>query len=275
MNITEKLSAASTRNLMIAENVQKVYDAGYESGDYNDGFEAGKKAEYDAFWDAIQDNGKRSYYKYAFSGYSWNEKTFYPKYDIRPTSSVPAMFQEMWVNIDKGYHPFSLTERLKECGVVLDFSQMPSSSGASTVFYASAFTEITNIDFTWATSLDQTFRIARYLETVSFKLNTEGTTKFNLPFAGCSKLVNLTVEGTIGQNGFDVKDSPNLSKASHESIVTHLSTTTSGMSVKFSKTAINKAFETSTEANDGFTNQSSDWYTLIATRQNWTFEYGE
>ena len=60
MNIAEKLTA-------IAENVPRVY-------------EAGKKSEYDAFWDSFQDNGQRTQYPYAF--YVWGAKHFKPKYPI-------------------------------------------------------------------------------------------------------------------------------------------------------------------------------------------------
>ena len=60
MTIAEKLTA-------IAENVPNVYDAG-------------KKAEYDAFWDGFQDKGTRTQYPYAF--YVWGADYFKPKYPI-------------------------------------------------------------------------------------------------------------------------------------------------------------------------------------------------
>ena len=78
MSIAEKLTA-------IAENEQRVYDAGYMHGN-NDGYllgeEAGKKSEYDAFWDAFQLDGERTNYSYAFSGSGWHSETFKPKYKI-------------------------------------------------------------------------------------------------------------------------------------------------------------------------------------------------
>ena len=63
MSIAEKLTTA-------AENVAKVYDAG-------------KKAEYDAFWDSFQSNGNRTNYHTAFARTNWkNGTTYAPKYPI-------------------------------------------------------------------------------------------------------------------------------------------------------------------------------------------------
>lgn len=90
MSIAEKLTT-------IAENEQKVYNAGYEKGKseggdteaaYNNGFEDGKQAEYDRFWDNFQDYGKRINYSRCFwavaSGINaWTDKTYNPKYPIK------------------------------------------------------------------------------------------------------------------------------------------------------------------------------------------------
>lgn len=60
MSIENKLTT-------IAENEVKVY-------------EAGKKAEYDAFWDSYQNGGNRVQYPFAF--YLWDGECFKPKYPI-------------------------------------------------------------------------------------------------------------------------------------------------------------------------------------------------
>lgn len=49
---------------------------------YDSGYEAGKKSEYDRFWDAYQDYGKRVNYAQIFYNNGWNKDTFNPKYDI-------------------------------------------------------------------------------------------------------------------------------------------------------------------------------------------------
>ncbi len=70
--ITEKLERAS-------ENVPLVYDAG-------------GTAQYDEFWNALQENGERRDYSYAFSGSMWNDSTFKPKYPITASGSCSHMF---------------------------------------------------------------------------------------------------------------------------------------------------------------------------------------
>ncbi len=81
----------ATKLTTIAENQQKVYDAGYTKGQadggdteaaYQQGVVDGKQAEYDAFWDAYQENGNRADYKYAFA-YGWNDDSYNPKYPIQ------------------------------------------------------------------------------------------------------------------------------------------------------------------------------------------------
>ena len=59
--------------------------------DIDEVYEAGKHKEWSDFWDAFQQKGKRTDYYYAFTGPSpsatgWNDVTFKPKYDIRPTN---------------------------------------------------------------------------------------------------------------------------------------------------------------------------------------------
>lgn len=72
MSIADKLT-------QIAENEQKVFDAG-------------KKAEYDRFWDALQENGNRINYEYAFGGRGWTAETFKPKYPFLKVRSPYMMF---------------------------------------------------------------------------------------------------------------------------------------------------------------------------------------
>ena len=62
MSIAEKLT-------QIAENEQKVFDAGM-------------KSEYDRFWDVFQDHGNRRNYTMGLAGPGWTDETFKPKYPI-------------------------------------------------------------------------------------------------------------------------------------------------------------------------------------------------
>lgn len=88
-------------------------------------------------------------------------------------------------------------------------------------------------------------------------------------FTGCAKLKEIRFGGTKVINASISFFS--CTELSHDSIVnvfSYLSTTASGRTITLSKVAVNKAFETSEGANDGST--STEWATLIATRQNWT-----
>lgn len=80
MAIEEKL-------ITIAENQQKVYNAGYEKGKTD-----GSKNEYDTFWDNYQNNGTRQDYQYAFSFSGWNNTTFKPKYALTNITNASSMF---------------------------------------------------------------------------------------------------------------------------------------------------------------------------------------
>lgn len=210
MSIAEKLQT-------IAENEQRVYDAG-------------KKAEYDAFWDAYQQNGTRIYYPYAFA-YSWNDAIYKPKYDITTTQNV----------------------------------------GLQYLFAYSTVTDtIVTIDASKATTSQHIFDSNRRLRTIRKLIVSENNT-FNTWFRYCEDLENLTIEGAIAQNGFDLQWSTKLNKASITSIINALSTTTSGLTVTLSKTAVNKAFETTEGANDG--ESSPEWDVLGGEnreKKNWT-----
>ena len=76
MSIAEKLTT-------IAENEIQVY-------------EAGKQAEYDRLWDALQQKGSRTHYAYAFAYTGWSEEIFNPKYPITPTNTSGIRSMLVW-----------------------------------------------------------------------------------------------------------------------------------------------------------------------------------
>ena len=73
--------------LDFASKIDDVYAAGQNSGGggYDEGFEAGKQAEYDAFWDTYQQNGERSNYYMGFA--YWEDSCYKPKHPIATASS--------------------------------------------------------------------------------------------------------------------------------------------------------------------------------------------
>lgn len=216
-------------------------------------FEAGKKSEHDAFWDAYQDEGRRDSYEAAFSK-AWNDETFRPKYDLIVTYA-PRMFQDSGI--------VELKYILDKSNVVLDVS------GCDTIlqmFQGAKCRHIPKIDASNATSAN--FAFAGYGGGVEIidKLIVSGKCSFGSTFYESIKLREITFEGTIG-NKIDLHWSP-LSKASILSTITALSDSTSGLTASFSLTAVNTAFETSPAAADGST--SEEWAALIATKPNWT-----
>jgi hypothetical protein len=89
-------------------------------------------------------------------------------------------------------------------------------------------------------------------------------------FNYCPELEELNISGVIKCNGFDVHWSPKLNKASIESIINALSATESGLTVTFSKTAVNNAFEIDIDDESTWT---FEWLALRGTKSNWTFNY--
>lgn len=181
----------------------------------------GKKAQYDEFWDSYQQNGNRGDYTSAFYSLGWNEVTYNPKYPIVAAAGRNADSIFSW-------------SRVVDTKVTVDVSK--------------------------CTITVNTFNNASYLVTIR-KFVVSEITQYSSSFTGCRSLENLTIEGIIGQNGLNFKDSTKLSKASITSVINALSTTTSSLTVTFSKTAVETAFGSTT---------SQEWLALVATKSNWT-----
>ena len=209
--------------MTVAEKILRAKD------DYDAVYESGKVAEYDAFWDAYQENGNSKQYHYAFAGYGWNDATFYPKYDIVMQSSCLGAFQYSKIT--------DIVERLKECGVELDTS---NCSNFQAMFAYATTKSLPTINTLKATSLTSIFTDCRSLERIE-KLVVKKASTYGTCFKGCQVLKDIVFEGEIG-NDISFSDSP-LSKASIESIVEHLSDTATGKTLTLSQTAVESAFD--------------------------------
>ena len=235
----------------VADNVQKVYNAG-------------AKSAYAEFWDAFQTKGKRVLYGYAFT--RWDNGIFKPKYNITPTNAVYMFFQS-GSNTKNGIEMDKLEQ---EYGIKFDFSRAPSLGFA---FADNGFWKTLNVVNMTGTNYGNEYVVYdRYnggTKTRINKLIVKESTKFGeMIFGYCSALTHMIVEGTIGQNGFDVHWSTGLSKESIISIINALSATAANKTVTLSKTAVNTAFETSRGSKDGA--KSEEWINLIAQKSNWT-----
>ncbi len=208
-SIADKLSA-------VADNVARVFDAG-------------KAAQYNNFWDILQQNGNRTEYLGVFSG--WNDEIFKPKYTLTEVETLRMAFysslitqlgkekiggETISVNTGDFYQTFTWSSYLKSVDVVLDASKTKSY-----------------------TAFNQAFRGCYALETVKKIIPpavSVGNSAFNIAFQSCAKLKNITFGGTILDTGLDFKDCPLLTKESLLSILTHLTKDSSiaqGKSITF------------------------------------------
>ena len=189
----------------------------------NEGYDAGKEAEWSAFWDVFQENGNRTDYRYAFNGIGWTDDTFRPKHDIKPTQCY-YMFHLSRVT--------DLSALLTKCGVELDLSTLTGRCDQMFA-YATKVTKIPKLDLQTAVYsngvMNSMFNSCSNLHTIeNIHLAEDGSTTFGSgTFAACSALENITFSGKIGQNGLDIHWSP-LTKDSIMSIINALQKKTSG-----------------------------------------------
>ena len=90
------------------------------------------------------------------------------------------------------------------------------------------------------------------------KLIVNENLSFSGAFDNATYLTEINIEGIIGK-AIDMHWSKLLNKASFISVISALSTTTSGLTATFSKTAKENAFK-----------DVSEWEALVATKPNWT-----
>lgn len=287
-NITEPLTLDA-----MAENIPFVYSHGYVAGN-NDGFasgeehgkmigyeegfisgetsgriagfEEGKQAEYDAFWDAFQDNGNRKNYQYAFCERGWNAETLKPKYMMVISTGERMFYRCNCV----GETRLDMTEVCKK----LDTSQATSAL----YMFSDAFLDNVTVDLGNATTLNTCFASGniganKSIKNVTLKV-TENCTTFTNAFRYCEETEEIifTEDSVIASKGLDLHWSKNLNKASIESIIHALSAETEGLTVTLSKTAVNREFGINVDDASTYP-EGSEYYNLRYSKSNWTFNY--
>lgn len=191
--------------------------------DHSEAYDAGKQAEYDRFWDNLQQNGNRTNYTYAFYQKAWTDEIYNPKYPI---------------NIEQGNGVYNLS--------AITDTKVP-------------------IDITNCSSNGQVFQYAQKMKTIRKLIIGENSVVPSALFGGCSALENITIEGVIVKS-INFQWSTKLSRSSIESIIFHLSLSV-GKTLTLSKTAVDKAFETSEGANNG--SLTGDWTYLEDYCADW------
>ena len=180
---------------------------GGESGSYDQGYADGKQAEYDRFWDAFQQNGKRTIYHYAFG--RWVDECYNPKYPVCPEHAG-----EMFASS-------GITDIYKNGTVTVDFSKAYAMS--ATFQNANKLKQLGIIDMRKVTSNTYYTFASNSLEKIEKIILTDnGQPKLYVQtFQSMSKLADIAFEGTI----FDTvsfANSPLLTNASVQNIIDHL-----------------------------------------------------
>jgi hypothetical protein len=207
MALTERLTAignaireknGTTELIPLTDMPQAILDisggGGYDEG-YVAGELAGRENQQSDFWDAFQYNGDRVDYQFSFGGAGWTDETFKPKYNIQPIYAM-RMFNTSKIT--------NLKSILENLGITLNFSKM--TSGIE-LFGNSTITHIGVIDLTSMNNINQVFYQAKSLQSIEkVILKSDGSQAFNssTTFGGCSALTHIIIEGTIGQNNFDI-----------------------------------------------------------------------
>lgn len=157
MSIADKLKR-------IAENEQAV-------------FEAGKKSEYDTFWDSYQENGNKIAYRLAFFGSGWNDTTFRPKYPMKMYKGQQQM---------QAFYYFRGTH----IDVDIDFRAV----GNAQVFQsASLLKTISKLIVTDEVTYTNWFAGCTALEDITI----EGTIGNDISFSDCALLTKGSIESII------------------------------------------------------------------------------
>jgi hypothetical protein len=246
MTVAEKILRAK-------DDYDAVYESGYAkgqaeggSGAYDEGFEAGKKAEQDAFWSVLQNGGERVLYSNAFYSAAWTKEIFNPKFSMHPTDMAGCFFQ-----FNNNGEQVDFVELAKEQDIEFDFSNVTNFSMA---FATSGISRLGTVDLAKATenttrtssmfygAYNQKQGLKRIERLICHPKNLFLSTVFQ----GCKFLEYVGFEGEIADS-LDLQWSPKLSRESIESLVRCLSDGASGKTITLSKTAVENAFGSGTE----------------------------
>ena len=163
-----------------------TYDTSEMASGVNEVYEAGKKAEYENFWDNFN---YFSIWDYHYAGTGWNKENFRPTEDI--ILSVRTFARHGW-NRDGIY---DLVEHLKSLGVKI----IKMTSGRETFIYCTMFNRLPEIDATKATYfLDTFYGMIRLVTIDKLIINTDVVTNWSADiFGNCTRLVNINMEGSV------------------------------------------------------------------------------
>ena len=189
--------------MSIAEKFEIIADEVYEKG---------KKDFEDSLVNYITNNGNRTYYEQAF-----RTAAFYKDNLIN--------FKGRCTPIDSSYMFYNMKGTHVPLGVDLSNINTDSANILNNLFaYCSELLEIPDLNIPTPKKYSVTYGYCYKLHTIHGKIRTDENTIFSSSvFREDHALQNIEIEGTIGQNGFDVHWSKKLTKASLLSILKALS----------------------------------------------------
>lgn len=186
MSIAEKLlvvgnnlvteSEEITEQESLLQQVNAALEGKTSSSGYSKGYEAGKKAEYDAFWDVFQKNGNRTDYAYAFAMASWTADNYKPKYPITATASNSIYYAYYWCILTDTIVPITASNL---CNYAF--------------FNARQLKRIPSLIFDGVTSAVSMFNNCNALEDITIG----GSIEISLSFAQSSLLTDESVQSII------------------------------------------------------------------------------
>ena len=175
MSIAEKLTT-------IAENEQKVYDAG-------------KQAEHDRHWNYVPYEG---FLISIFSGPAWNDETFRPRPGVIKPTYCGNMFTRCFITDLKG--------RLEECGTTIDFSK---ATTIGPLVEGSTITRLPEIDTRSCSTLGNFLYNSNLVSVDKIIMKEEGNQHIStLGFKLSKSLTHCIFEGKLGSCSLDFSDCP-------------------------------------------------------------------
>ena len=189
--------SAADKLLTIAENVPKVYNAGYEKGKTEGGGDSGDNYR-EELWGKITQNGTITNCSYLFAGRAWNNDTFELGYNLQPKDA-----QSMFSNCGT----LDLIDVFEKTGKTIDFSQCTRVSG---LFDSSGVTRIGVVDLSKVntrTYYSKAFYNCKNLTTIEKLIQTQNVAIDSSIFGFTTSLSHIIIEGTIYQN-FTINASP-------------------------------------------------------------------
>lgn len=261
MSVNEKMTniADAIRNKTGGTSLLSLDDM---ADGVNDVYKAGKQAERTDFWNAYLEGGARTNYQYAFAQRGWNNRTFKPTFDIKPTNAT-QMFYYFNTSAIGGF--VNLVEILESTGATLDFSK------ATQIDYCFQNAMITHLGVVDLSSIKNRisgiFSNTYYLETIEKIIVHENISYDAVCFSNCYA-INIFFEGVIG-NSITFQNAYRTSVESAKSIIrclkNYAGTDNDGKNTLTFKGSVWTALEASGQAPDGGTwknyVQSLGWLT--------------